>query len=155
MGVIRAFDGTTAPFLAPREAYPARVVPLIPDEELDNTAVRWHHEGDENTLQMFEMRVAPNTRLAPHAHDASEIIAVIEGELLVGRKSYGVGSSLFVEGGTVYSVTAGPAGCRFLNFRAAADKTYYTAAQQRERMKESRSRDTRSEPGDPKPPEGA
>lgn len=91
---------------------------------------------------MFEMRLDPNAKLMPHAHAADEIIAVLAGELVVGRRSYGPGASFFVPGETVYTVTAGPDGCRFFNFRAAMDKTYFTPEQVLER-KRARSDDER------------
>jgi redox-sensitive bicupin YhaK (pirin superfamily) len=141
MGKIVIFDPDESPFIRPRDAYPPHVVPLIPDEELDTTAVRWHHPGGPDQLQMFEMRLEPGTQLAPHAHAADEIIAVLEGDLVVGRRSYGAGASFFVPGDTVYTVTAGPDGCRFFNFRAAIDKTYFTPEQALERKRSARDED--------------
>ncbi len=138
MAKITIFDPETSPFIAPREAYPAHVVPLIPDEELDSTRVRWHHPGSETELQMFEMQLDPGTRLAPHAHAADEIIAVLEGSLVVGNREFGPGASFFVPGDTVYSVSAGAQGCRFFNFRAAIDKTYFTPEQALARKRAAR-----------------
>ncbi len=138
MGKIVIFDPEKVPFSRPRDAYPANVVPLIDDTELDSTAVRWHHPGSDTDLQMFEMRLDPGARLAPHAHAADEIIAVLRGELVVGHRSYGPGASFFVPGNTVYTVAAGPQGCHFFNFRARIDKTYFTPDQALERRRSER-----------------
>jgi len=135
MGKITIFDPETSAFVSPRDAYPADVLAVISDEELDRSAVRWHHAGSATELQMFEMQLEPGARLAPHAHAASEIIAVLSGELVVGSTGYGAGASFLVPGGTVYSVSAGDEGCRFFNFRAAADTTYFTREQALERRR--------------------
>jgi len=135
MGSIRIFDPSAHEFLEPRNAYPASVVTLISDAELDGSSVRWHHPGSETELQLFEMALEPGIQLSPHAHAADEIIAVLSGGLTVGQNTYGPGASIYVEGGTLYSVTAGPAGCRFLNFRAAMDKTYFTPSTHREMLR--------------------
>ena len=51
---------------------------------------------------------------------------VVEGELQFGTRGCGAGSSFFIPGNTLYGFHAGPAGCRYLNFRAQADGTYFT-----------------------------
>lgn len=135
MRKIVIFDPEKAPFRSPRDAYPPDVVQLISDRELDRTAVRWHHPGGGAEPQLFEMRLEPDTRLEPHAHEASEIIAVLAGSLVVAGSIYGPGASFLVPGGTVYSVASGPDGCRFLNFRSAADTTYFTARQALSRLR--------------------
>ena len=126
MAAIEIFDPEEHEWLRPVDAYPAVVLPDIPRAELEGTRVRFHHPGSATELQMFEVQVDPDLVLASHAHDADEIIAVIEGELHVGRRVCGVGASICVRGGTLYSVKAGPEGCRFLNFRGAADVTYHS-----------------------------
>ena len=51
---------------------------------------------------------------------------MVEGELHFGRRVCGPGSSFFIPGNTLYGFRAGPQGCRYLNFRAQADSTYFT-----------------------------
>jgi quercetin dioxygenase-like cupin family protein len=97
--------------------------PYLTDDELD-TVVRTHHPGSETELQMFEVTVGPNASIAPHAHEADEIIYVVEGELLLGNRSLGTGSSVHIPGNTLYAFRSGPAGLRFLNFRGHHDDTY-------------------------------
>ena len=43
-----------------------------------------------------------------------------------GRRVCGGGSSFFIPGNTLYGFRAGSAGCRYLNFRARADTTFFT-----------------------------
>ena len=54
------------------------------------------------------------------------IIAVVQGALHLGRRVCGPGSSFFIPGNTLYGFRAGPEGCRYLNFRARADSTFFT-----------------------------
>ncbi|MDE2404753.1 MAG: hypothetical protein KGM17_08810 [Sphingomonadales bacterium] len=39
----------------------------------------FHEAGDVATMQLMEMRLNPNTLIAPHAHDYDEIFYVVEG----------------------------------------------------------------------------
>src|SRR4051794_17608671 len=130
MGALVIFD-VGDEFSDPRDAYPERAQEIIPVEELDGTRVRYHHPGGPDSLQLFELDMDPDLRLAPHAHESDEIIAVVAGELHVGRRVLGPGTSIFVPGHTLYTVKAGPEGCRFLNFRAHSDMTYFGPEQLR------------------------
>jgi redox-sensitive bicupin YhaK (pirin superfamily) len=85
-----------------------------------------HHLGTVDEPQLFELRVPPNTELAPHAHGQDEIIYIAEGEIHVGRRVLKAGSSVFVAKQTLYSLKAGPEGARFLNFRPRIDGQYIT-----------------------------
>jgi quercetin dioxygenase-like cupin family protein len=88
-----------------------------------------HHLGDVDSPQLFELKVPPNTELAPHAHGQDEIIYITEGEIHVGRRVLKAGSSVFVGKHTLYSLKAGPEGARFLNFRPRMDGQYITKAE--------------------------
>jgi uncharacterized cupin superfamily protein len=79
-----------------------------------------------NGLQMFEAKIAPNEEISLHAHAEDEIIYILEGELLIGRKRLGVGASVFVAGNTLYGFRTGPNGARFLNFRGRANTSFIT-----------------------------
>lgn len=81
---------------------------------------------DGEPLQLFEVVMAPDSEFLPHAHDQAEIIAIVEGELRLGAKVCGVGSAVFIDKLTLYSLRAGPAGCRYLNFRPAPGAAYLT-----------------------------
>lgn len=137
MATIKVFDGGSEPFRRPADTYPPEAVERLPAAELDGTRVRYHHPGGSEALQLFELEMAPGLALAPHAHEADEIIAVLSGQLLLGSRVLEPGSSLFVPGNTLYTVKAGPEGCRFLNFRAAADTTYLTRDDMSRRRREA------------------
>ena len=124
MGAIVFYDPGEVGWTQPVDAYPDAVLPLIPHVELTGSRVKIHHRGAEDLPQLLEVQVDPDLELASHSHDASEIIVVIEGELVFGARRCGPGASVLVPGGTLYSVRAGPDGARFLNFRGAADYTY-------------------------------
>jgi len=79
--------------------------------------VRMLHLGDEMTMEVFEVDFEPDYFAAPHAHDADEVFYVLQGELRLGRRGYGPGSSIKIPANTLYSFRAGPDGLRFVNFR--------------------------------------
>jgi hypothetical protein len=124
VGVIRFCESGDDAFVEPATVYPAAVLPLIPDRELEGTRVKMHHPGADAEPQLFEVQVDPDLELASHAHDTDEIIVVVEGELRFGSRVCPAGTSILVPGDTLYSVRSGPDGARFLNFRGAADYTY-------------------------------
>jgi uncharacterized cupin superfamily protein len=125
MGTVQFFDARVAGFTPLVDAMRGRST-AIGEEELANTEVRVHHSGDAGGLQLFELRLAPGTKGATHAHVEDEIIVVVEGELRFGAHVCTEGSSVMVPGGTLYGFEAGPDGCRFLNFRPRVDTTYIT-----------------------------
>ncbi|GAC1572427.1 MAG: hypothetical protein NVS3B5_01280 [Sphingomicrobium sp.] len=90
---------------------------------LDST-YRIHELGTDQSPQLLEARYLPGTSIGVHAHDHDEIVYVVEGEMLVGNKTSGPGSSVFVAARTLYSFSAGPAGLRFLNFRPLRDDSH-------------------------------
>jgi len=75
---------------------------------------------------MFEVKVPAGGGTEVHAHDESEIIYVVAGEMKVGAHTLRAGSSVHIPARTLYSFTAGDEGLRFLNFRARRDMTYIT-----------------------------
>ena len=88
-----------------------------------------HHPGSEEELQLFEIELDPGESIEVHAHDESEIIYILEGELQLGARRVGRGSSVAIPGRTLYGFIAGPDGVRFLNFRGRQDTTFYTKEQ--------------------------
>lgn len=84
----------------------------------------FHEPGDEATPQLMEMRLKPDTLIAPHSHDVDEIYYVAEGSLHWGEKSLEAGGSIFIPADTLYSFRTGPMGARLLNFRARADHSF-------------------------------
>ena len=82
------------------------------------------HPGAENTPQLFEVRFEPDETISLHAHAHDEIIYVLEGEMIMGRKRLGPGASAFIAGNTLYGFRSGPQGLRFLNFRGHSNTTF-------------------------------
>jgi redox-sensitive bicupin YhaK (pirin superfamily) len=89
-----------------------------------NAGIRRIFSGSDTDLQLFEVEMQPNGSFQTHAHAHDEIIYVQAGELKVGARLCGVGAGLYIRANTLYGLTAGPAGCRFLNFRPCRDETY-------------------------------
>jgi len=125
MAAIRFFDPDSADFMKPAEVYPDSLKARLTDAEVADTAVRLHH-GLPGKLQLFEINLEPGLEISTHAHADDEIVVVTAGELHFGRRVCGPGSSFFIPGNTLYGFRAGPEGCRYLNFRAQADSTYFT-----------------------------
>lgn len=124
MAAIKFFDPAETGFMRPADVYPDSLKERLTDAEVADTSVRLHH-GLPGKLQLFEIRLEPGLEITTHAHADDEIIAVVEGELHLGRRVCGPGTSIFIPGNTLYGFTAGDAGCRYLNFRAQADSTYF------------------------------
>ncbi len=126
MPIIRIIDRPDdTPFEQTRDLVDEEMRAKLSAGEL-GTAVRFFHPGSPTELQMFEMMVPPDALIDQHAHDEDEIIYVVEGELHLGRRVLASGASVHIPGNTLYSFRAGPAGLRFLNFRAHQDNTYLT-----------------------------
>jgi quercetin dioxygenase-like cupin family protein len=124
MAAIKFFDPADTGFMKPADVYPDSLKQQLTAAEVADTSIRLHH-GLPGTLQLFEIRLEPGLEITTHAHADDEIIAVVEGELHVGRRICGPGTSIFIPGNTLYGFTAGADGCRYLNFRAQADSTYF------------------------------
>ena len=122
---MRFFDPSATEFMKPVDVYPDSLKERLTDAEVADTSVRLHH-GLPGRIQLFEIQLEPGLEITTHAHADDEIIAVVQGELQVGRRVCGPGTSIFVPGNTLYGFRAGPEGCRYLNFRAQADSTYFS-----------------------------
>jgi hypothetical protein len=125
MATIRFFDPDATDLMKARDIYPDSLKERLTAAEVSDTAVRLHH-GLPGRLQLFEIQIEPGLEITPHAHADDEIVVVVAGELRFGRRVCGPGSSVFIPGNTLYGFRAGPEGCRYLNFRAQADSTYFT-----------------------------
>ena len=113
---------------AERASDPSTIEEANQDSD-DRMCHRIHHPGSDTDLQMFEVRVPPGFTVESHAHDEDEIIFVLEGEMVLGARVLGAGSSAMIPGKTLYGFSAGADGLRFLNFRARRDVTFHTREQ--------------------------
>jgi hypothetical protein len=68
----------------------------------------WLHENDFTEGDFV---------VEPHYHSEDEIILVIGGEIVLGRRTYGRGTAIAIERNTVYGFQTGPRGLSFINFR--------------------------------------
>jgi len=96
----------------------------VPEHSSD---IRMHEMGDAQSLQMYEVKMAPDAVTENHAHEQDEIIYVVSGELRMGRRVLRAGDSVFIAGGSVYGFTAGPEGLHLINFRPRNDTSYMTS----------------------------
>lgn len=72
------------------------------------TCELWLHRSD-----LMAPRQTPR-----HYHSQPEIIMVLDGELLLGRRTLLAGSALAIDSDTIYAFGVGNAGLQFINFRA-------------------------------------
>jgi hypothetical protein len=84
----------------------------------------FHEGGDAETPQLMEMRLNPDTLIAPHSHDKSEIVFVVEGSIHWGDQSLEAGGSLYIAADTPYTYRTGPKGARLLNIRSREDHSF-------------------------------
>jgi quercetin dioxygenase-like cupin family protein len=75
----------------------------------------------------MEMRLNPDTLIAPHSHDDCEILYVVEGSLHWGDHALPAGGSIFIPANMPYSFHSGPQGARILNIRSRVDHSFKPA----------------------------
>jgi quercetin dioxygenase-like cupin family protein len=83
-------------------------------------------DDDQDGLEAFEVRLEPDGVIEPHAHEEAEIIYVLSGQLRLGARALGPGSSVHIPARTLYGLQAGAEGLHFLNFRAHPDRSFIT-----------------------------
>lgn len=134
MSRIRVSDVDKAKWEKVRDVARPEDVALFTDAELDSV-VCFHEPGTENSPQLFEVKYLPHAAVHLHAHDQDEIIYILDGEMHVGNRVLKPGSSLYVQGGTLYQFSAGSDGMRMLNFRPCIDLSYILVDEFKERQK--------------------
>ena len=63
----------------------AAIRATLSEAEQQSTAVWFRHPGSDSELQLFEVRLEPNSVAAPHAHAIDEIIVVVDGDMWLER----------------------------------------------------------------------
>jgi uncharacterized cupin superfamily protein len=91
-----------------------------------SASYRIREAGGNDQPQLMELRYLPGAEVQVHAHDEDEIIFIVGGEMHLGSRVLGPGTSIAISGKTFYGFKAGPAGLQFLNFRPRQDTTFYT-----------------------------
>lgn len=74
-------------------------------------------DGERNSMSLACYRLAPNHIIQRHWHDSDQIIFVVDGEIWQGNRCIKPGQGYFTRAGAPYTVKAGPAGVKFLEFR--------------------------------------
>jgi quercetin dioxygenase-like cupin family protein len=83
------------------------------------------HSFGADAPQCHEVHMPPGFRTTIHAHLEDEIVYVVGGELIMGQRTLGPGSSVYIPGNTLYSFIAGQNGVSFINFRPRGDQTQF------------------------------
>lgn len=65
----------------------------------------------------------PNKPTTAHYHTTDEIIYVLDGSMMFGKREVGVGEAVAIDANTTYKFATGDRGLSFLNFRAS--EPYY------------------------------
>lgn len=122
MGTVKIVEADSLPWQTAEQAVAPETAARMSRAERE-ADVRILHSRPAG-LQLFEASIAPNEEISLHAHAEDEVIYILEGELIIGRKHLGPGASVFVAGNTLYGFRTGPAGARFLNFRGKANTSF-------------------------------
>lgn len=77
-------------------------------------------QGGPNGMSLVHAWFGPNFELFRHSHPryGDCLYYVVAGELILGKRRLGPGSTFFLPNGMPYKYTAGPAGVEVLEFRA-------------------------------------
>jgi hypothetical protein len=106
---------------------PASQVPRNPDLGSPGVGGAMHADAGCETcaLWLHENHFAGSPGLSPeiaargiHSHSEHEIIFVTEGEIRLGQKLFCAGTAVAIAADTLYSLSPGPDGLSFINFRA-------------------------------------
>ncbi len=84
------------------------------------TSTMLFSQEGENGMSLAHIWFGPNFELFRHSHPAHGdcLYIVIAGEIAMGSRKLGPGSTLFIPIGQPYKYTSGPAGVELLEFRA-------------------------------------
>ena len=122
MAAIRIVDHDSLPWTRPVSGQSGGSEEVADPNERGGS--RRPHLGENGELYLHESKTPPNHEVAAHVHKVDEIIYVIEGELHLGARVLGPGSSVYIPADTLYGFKAGPNGLRFLNFRGSGNRAH-------------------------------
>ena len=97
----------------------------------ERVVARWFADSTCATCRISFFHVARADALVrdlPHTHTQDEIIYVLEGSVIIGRHEYGPGHALCIPANVRYSVTTGPGGMAFVNYRRDVSTQAYGQA---------------------------
>jgi quercetin dioxygenase-like cupin family protein len=125
MSRVRMHESGKLTWSSVRSLTPPELMSRFSEAELESS-VAFHESGTEDSLQLFEVRYLPGAEIELHAHQEDEIIYILAGSMIVGRRELEPGSSLFIAAETLYGFTAGLKGLHLLNFRPVKDMSFVT-----------------------------
>ena len=131
MPAIQVVEPGSVPWMAQEDPDAADFATLveIPQPDGKRSAARHPHPGTDTLPYMHEADLPANREVKSHAHRSDEIIYILEGEIHLGARVLGPGTSILVPGMTLYAFRAGPNGVRFLNFRGRKDNSHLSKEQ--------------------------
>ena len=89
------------------------------------TTVRIGESDDDAAPVVINTALGPNVNVPLHSHPGWTLLVVLEGEFTMDdHESYGPGDIRLMKPETLYSVTAGAEGVRFIEFFQAKDAIY-------------------------------
>jgi len=97
----------------------------------EHVVARWFADSTCDTCRLSFFHVARADGLVkdlPHTHTQDEIIYILDGSVIIGRHEYGRGHAVAIPANVRYSVTTGPRGMAFLNYRRDVSTQAYGKA---------------------------
>src|ERR1019366_1328377 len=88
-------------WLISRETLPEGMTGNYSEGEL-NASYRIREQGTDDEPQLVELRYEPDAEVQVHAHDEDEIIYILGGEMHLGSRVLGPGTSIAIAGKTFY-----------------------------------------------------
>lgn len=115
-----AFDYSTLAEKFGEEATREKVVELVKAFTDGNSSTLLFAQGGKNGMTLAHVWFGANFPLFRHSHPAYGdcLYYVIAGEISLGKRKLGPGSTFFLPNGMPYKYTAGPAGVELLEFRS-------------------------------------
>jgi hypothetical protein len=101
----------------------------------ENVVARWFADATCPTcrIALFHVRRDEGeSRDAPHHHTQDEIIFLLRGEIRMGARTYPAGTALSIPANVRYSVSSGPDGWEFINYRRDVSVQHYANDRQPE-----------------------
>jgi mannose-6-phosphate isomerase-like protein (cupin superfamily) len=89
------------------------------------SAYKIREPGSDTDPQLVELRFHAGEVVELHCHDEPEIMYILSGSMVLGNRTVGPGTCIYVDGGVFYGFSAGPEGVHFLNFRSHIDNSFH------------------------------
>ncbi len=117
-----AFDYSTLAEKFGEEATREKVIELVKAFTDGNSSTLLFAQGGKNGMTLAHVWFGANFELFRHSHPAYGdcLYYVIAGEIPLGKRKLGPGSTFFLPNGMPYKYTAGPAGVELLEFRSGS-----------------------------------